>query len=163
LKHVFFPLLELKMRFLFNNLLLNLPLYIFVRIVFQKFSFFKKILLPIWPCAILCARAILCAPTVNYHSVCPLVGIGTLPTTPSLASGCAPPRRTGGLGGWAHSPAGEGLGESQSKSDDKKLRTLPTLWFYCTIFTVTEAHLKMRCSYYGENHGTSPRLKLFQF
>jgi hypothetical protein len=46
--------------------------------------------------------------------------------TPSLASECAPPPRTGG-GGRAHSPTGEGLGESQFRRLVKKLRTLPTL------------------------------------
>jgi hypothetical protein len=43
----------------------------------------------------------------------------------SLASKCAPPPRTGG---GAHSPAGEGLGESQFRRLEKKLSTLPTLW-----------------------------------
>ncbi len=45
----------------------------------------------------------------EYHSVCPLVGIGTLPT---------PPPRTGGEG--AHSPAGEGLGEPQIRTTGEK-------------------------------------------
>ncbi len=36
---------------------------------FLKIQFFLLILSPIWPCAILCAGAILCAPTVQYiHS-----------------------------------------------------------------------------------------------
>jgi hypothetical protein len=46
---------------------------------------------------------------VEYHSVCLFVGIGT---HPSPASECAPPPGTKG-GGGAHSPAGEGVGESQ--------------------------------------------------
>ncbi len=63
---------------------------------------------------------------------------------PSLASECAPPaspqnRGEGGTltSGWgghthqrvrgAHSPAGEGLGESQFRRLEKKLSTLPTL------------------------------------
>ncbi len=50
----------------------------------------------------------------KYHSVCPLVGIGTL----SPASVPLPPR-TGG--GGAHSPAGEGLGESQFRRREKSL------------------------------------------
>ncbi len=58
----------------------------------------------------------------EYHSVCPLVGIGTLPTPLSPASVPHPPR-TGGT----HSPAGEGLGESQFRRLEKKLSTLPTL------------------------------------
>jgi hypothetical protein len=45
---------------------------------------------------------------IEYQSVCPLVGIGTLPPPSSFASECAPPpqKQRGG----AHSPAGEGLG-----------------------------------------------------
>ncbi len=35
----------------------------------------------------------------EYHSVCPLVGIRTLPCNPSLAIECAPPPRTGRGGG----------------------------------------------------------------
>ncbi len=59
----------------------------------------------------------------EYHSVCPLVGIGTLPTPLSPASVPLPPERGGG----AHSPAGEGLGESNFRRLEKKLSTL-TLW-----------------------------------
>jgi hypothetical protein len=44
---------------------------------------------------------------------------------PSLASECAPPRGT--TGGGAHSPVGDGLGESQFQRLEKKLSTLPTL------------------------------------
>jgi hypothetical protein len=54
----------------------------------------------------------------EYHSVCPLVGIGTLPT-PSLASECAPPPRTRGGGGTL--ACVEGLGESQSVDWRKSL------------------------------------------
>jgi hypothetical protein len=62
----------------------------------------------------------------EYQSVCPLVGIGTLPTP--LSQACVPlPPRTGG-GGGAHSPAGEGLEESQFRRLEKTLTTLPTLW-----------------------------------
>jgi hypothetical protein len=39
--------------------------------------------------------------------------------TPSLASECAPPPGT--KGGGAHSPAGEGLGESQFRRLEKSL------------------------------------------
>ena len=49
----------------------------------------------------------------EHHSVCPLVGIGTLPTPLSPASEPLPPEPGGG---GAHSPAGEGLGSP--KSDD---------------------------------------------
>jgi hypothetical protein len=46
--------------------------------------------------------------------------------TPSLASECAAPHP--GTKGGAHSPMGEGLGESQFRRLEKKLSTLPTLW-----------------------------------
>ncbi len=46
--------------------------------------------------------------------------------TPSLASECAPPPGTKD-GGLAHSPADEGLGESQFRRLEKKLITLPIL------------------------------------
>jgi hypothetical protein len=46
---------------------------------------------------------------LEYHSVCPLVRIGT-PHSPSPASVWVPP----GTKGWgAHSPAGEGVGVFQ--------------------------------------------------
>jgi hypothetical protein len=61
----------------------------------------------------------------EYHSVCPLVGIGTLPTPLSPASVSLPPRTGGRGGGGAHSPAGEGLRDSQYRRLEKKLNTLP--------------------------------------
>jgi hypothetical protein len=61
----------------------------------------------------------------EYHSVCPLVGIGTLPPLLSQASVPLPPEPEGG--GWAHSPAGEGLGVPILTTGEK-LSTLPTLW-----------------------------------
>jgi hypothetical protein len=64
----------------------------------------------------------------EYHSVCPLVGTGTLPPPISPASVPLPPEPK--RGGGAHSPAGEGLGEFQFRRLEKKLRTLPTL---CSI------------------------------
>jgi hypothetical protein len=60
------------------------------------------------------------------HSVCPLVGIGTLPTPLSAASVPLLPELGGGGGG--HLLAGEGLGESQFQRMEKKPSTLPTLW-----------------------------------
>jgi hypothetical protein len=48
---------------------------------------------------------------IEHHSVCPLVGIGTLPPPLSPAS---VPRGT-------NSPAGEGLGESQLRRREKSL------------------------------------------
>jgi hypothetical protein len=62
----------------------------------------------------------------EYHSVCPLVGIGTLPPPLSPSSVPLPPEPKGGGGGGAHSPAGEGLRESQFRRLEKKLSTLPT-------------------------------------
>jgi hypothetical protein len=53
----------------------------------------------------------------EYHSVCPLFGIGTLPTPLSPSSVPLPPEPGGG----AHSPAGEGLGESQFRWLGKSL------------------------------------------
>ncbi len=66
----------------------------------------------------------------RYHSVCHLVGIGTLPTPLSPASVPLPPEPGGG----GQSPAGEELGESQFRRLQKKPNTLPTLWFRSTIF-----------------------------
>ncbi len=60
---------------------------------------------------------------IEYHSVCPLVGIGTLPPPLSPASVPLPPEPRGG----SHSPAGDGLGESQFRRLENKLSTLPTL------------------------------------
>ncbi len=68
---------------------------------------------------------------IEYHSVCPLVGIGTLPLPLPQASVPLPP---GTKGGKAHSPRGEGLGESQFRRLEKKPNTLPTLWF-CVFLT----------------------------
>ncbi len=79
--------------------------------------------------------------------ICPLVGIGTLPTAPnpSLASECA----TGmGGGGLAPSPAGEGLGEFQFRRLEKKLSTLLTL---CCVQSVQpSAEQKISLSDYQE-------------
>ncbi len=58
------------------------------------------------------------------------VGIGTLPTPLSPASVPSPSPQT--RGGGTHSPAGEGLGESQFRRLEKKLSTLPTLWILPT-------------------------------
>jgi hypothetical protein len=72
----------------------------------------------------------------EYHSVCPLVGIGTRPTPNRLSPARVPlPPKPKGEG--AHSPAGEGLGESQYRRLEKKLSTLPTLWYeVCQRFSV---------------------------
>ncbi len=61
---------------------------------------------------------------VEYYSVCPLFGIGNLPTPLSPASVPLPPEPKGG---GAHSPTGEGLGESQFRRLERKLSTLPMI------------------------------------
>ncbi len=67
---------------------------------------------------------------LEYHSVCPLVGIGTAPyPAPSplpetIVYPPPPPNQRGG----ARSPAGEGEGESQFGRLEKKLSTLSDLW-----------------------------------
>jgi hypothetical protein len=55
----------------------------------------------------------------EYHSVCPRVGIGTLPPPLSPASVPLPPEPKGG--GGAHSPAAKGLGEFQFRRLEKSL------------------------------------------
>jgi hypothetical protein len=69
------------------------------------------------------------------HSVCPHVVIRTLPTTFSPASMSPPPPPE--PGGRAHSPAGEGLGESQFRRLEKRLSTLPTLCYRCNFISIT--------------------------
>jgi hypothetical protein len=59
----------------------------------------------------------------EYHSVCPLVGIGTLPAPLS-----PPPPRTGGRREGHTRWREMGLGESKFRRLKKKLSTLPTLW-----------------------------------
>ncbi len=78
----------------------------------------------------------------GYHSVCPFVGIGTLPTPLSPAIVPLPPEP--GRGG-AHSPAGEGLGESQFRRLEKKISTVYSVpwgkprWFLCWAEDTTSA------------------------
>ena len=64
LEHAYFPLLKLKMWFFVQEFAAELPFLSSVKIIFQKFRFFSQILSPIRLGAILCAHAILCAPTV---------------------------------------------------------------------------------------------------
>jgi hypothetical protein len=83
----------------------------------------------------------------EYHSVCPVVGIGTLLTPLSPASVSLPPEpggrggegggspNCGGVGG-VPTAAGEGLGESQFRRLEKKLSALPTLWLMLSGNTV---------------------------
>ena len=65
LEHAYFPLLKLKMWFFVQECAAELPFLSSVKIIFQKFRFFSQILSPIRLGAILCAHAILCAPTVR--------------------------------------------------------------------------------------------------
>ncbi len=60
---------------------------------------------------------------------------------PSLASECAPPPRTGG---WAHSPAGEGLGESDSDDLRKNLELLLCA-INCPVRTVRISSILLLC------------------
>ncbi len=67
-----------------------------------------------------------------------LVGIRTLSSSQPLSSQRVCPSSQN-LGEGVHSPAGEGLGESQFRRLEKKLSILPTLWYtvsrlnlYCT-------------------------------
>ncbi len=78
---------------------------------------------------------------IEYHSVCPLVGIGTLP--PPLSPATVPLPRTKG-GGGAHSPANEGVGESQFRRLEKKLSTLPTLCLQAFVLDVKLTYLKTK-------------------
>ncbi len=64
----------------------------------------------------------------EYHSVCPFVGIGTLPTPFSPASVPSPQNR----GGSAHSPAGQGLGSPNSDNLRKSL-ALCLLWAWTKV------------------------------
>jgi hypothetical protein len=61
---------------------------------------------------------------LQCYSVCPLVRIGT-PRPPLPASEFVPPPEAKGGG---HSPAGEGVAESQFGRMEKKPSTLSTLW-----------------------------------
>ncbi len=63
----------------------------------------------------------------EYHSVCPLVGIGT-PLSPARVP-LALPQDRGVGGGWEHTRLRvRGWGESQFEDWGKKLSTLPSLW-----------------------------------
>jgi hypothetical protein len=90
-------------------------------------------LLPLSFYPIYCAQKVRTRIYLEYYSVCPLVGIGTLPPPFPPASECALPPGPGtkglGLGGgtllrvrWG------GVGESQFGRLERKLSTLSTLW-----------------------------------
>ncbi len=56
---------------------------------------------------------------LEYNSVCPLVGIGT-PHPLFRKRVCPPPDPKEGGGGGKHTPAGEGVGESQLRTTQEK-------------------------------------------
>ncbi len=70
LEHAYFPLLKLKMWFFVQKCAAELPFLSSVKIIFQKCRFFSQILSSIRLGAILCAHAILCAPTVFFRILC---------------------------------------------------------------------------------------------
>jgi hypothetical protein len=93
----------------------------------------------------------------EYHSVSTLVGIGTLPTNPSLAMQrvCHSPPRTGG--GGHHSPAGEGLGNPNSDDWRKSLALclLCVLWQYGVWTHDFVIPLSLPASIYPYNGGST--------
>jgi hypothetical protein len=64
---------------------------------------------------------------LEYHSVCPLVGIGIGTPHPLSRKRCASPPPQPRGGGGLHSPARERTGESQFGRLERKLSTLSTL------------------------------------
>jgi hypothetical protein len=81
---------------------------------------------------------------IEYHSVCPLVGIGTLPSLllPAIVPFAPEPKGEG-----AYLPAGEGFGQSQFRRLEKKLSNLPNLWtkpmrVVCTLQRHNTGNLK---------------------
>jgi hypothetical protein len=64
---------------------------------------------------------------LEYHSVCPLVGIGTPPPPPPFPLARVPSPGTKGRRG-THLPAGEGVGWSRFGRLEKKPSTQSTLW-----------------------------------
>ncbi len=81
----------------------------------------------------------------EYHSVCPLVGIGTLPIPLSPASVPLPPEPKG-----LHSPACEGLGWGSPNADDwrKGLALCVLCGFkHITLIYVFEFYLKCSSSF----------------
>jgi hypothetical protein len=88
----------------------------------------------------------------EYHSVCPLVGIGNLP--PPLSPASVPLPRNQGGGGTRVRVRGWG----SPNSNEKKLRTLPALWdsiaFYCQLVWILDhisSVLRIRDVYPGSD------------
>jgi hypothetical protein len=83
---------------------------------------------------------------IEYYSVGPFVGIATLPP-PLWPAGVPPPQNQGG----AHSPAGEGLGESQFRRLEKSLAL-------CLLCDCTSLMLRWQNMYRrgGEASGPGP-------
>ncbi len=102
-------------------------------ILFTKCTFFLlKLVHPVLPQSIYdnlhatlnSWRSVFIMKYIDYHDY----------PTPSIASECDP--IPGSKVGTTHSPAGEGLGESQFRRLEKKLSTLPTLWFLSYAFGI---------------------------
>ncbi len=76
----------------------------------------------------------------EYHNVCPLVGIGTLPPPLSPASVPLPPRTKGGGGGTLARRLG--VGGVPIPTTEEKLSTLPTLWIERSVVSHKKIYLK---------------------
>jgi hypothetical protein len=88
----------------------------------------------------------------EYHSVCPLVGIGT-PIHPfSRYRACPSPLYQGG--GGAQSATGEGVVKSQFRRLEKKLSTLPTLCLQSSSNTPPPLHYLSPFFSFHWRHGT---------
>ncbi len=83
---------------------------------------------------------------LEYHSVCPLVRIGTPPPPLPQASVYPPEPKVR-----AYSPAGEGVGGSQFGRLEKKPSTLSTLWLNPTQVPLCVHDKAPCCSYYKSN------------
>ena len=70
LGHEFFLLFKLKLQYFVQESAAKFTIFFIFckKKSFSKIQFFLLILSPIWPCAILCAGAILCAPTVFFQA-----------------------------------------------------------------------------------------------
>ncbi len=79
----------------------------------------------------------------EYHSVCPIVGIGTLPPPLSPASVPSPRNQRGG--GRGTFPCGWGIGGVTIPTTGEKISTLPTLCFSDeNLFLALKAYVSTR-------------------
>ncbi len=96
----------------------------------------------------------------EYHSVCPLAGIGTLP--PPLSPASVPlPLEPKGWG--ANSPAGEGLGESQFRRLEKSLALCLLCGVKYTIGETSEQIGVFHKADFFQKHFHEHRHKQFSF